>query len=89
MTNLKWIFFFPFYINHTIIGYGIQSPLANRVEKTILFNMSGHGLVDLAAYDAYFSGKLSDYALPEEEIERALKTIESLPKINAGVMRSF
>ncbi len=53
-------------------------------EKTILFNMSGHGLVDLAAYDAYFSGKLSDYALPEEEIERALKTIESLPKINAG-----
>ena len=39
MTNLKWIFFFPLGINHTIIGYGIQSPLANRVEKTILFNI--------------------------------------------------
>ena len=50
-------------------------------EKTILFNWSGHGLVDLAAYDAYLSGKLQRYELPEEEIERALKAIENLPKI--------
>lgn len=49
-------------------------------EKTILFNWSGHGLVDLTAYDAYLSGKLSNYALPEEEIERALKAIEAFPK---------
>jgi len=49
-------------------------------EKTILVNWSGHGLIDLAAYDAYLSGKLTDYALPEEEIERALKAIEGLPK---------
>ncbi|MEW5725627.1 MAG: TrpB-like pyridoxal phosphate-dependent enzyme [Thermodesulfobacteriota bacterium] len=49
-------------------------------EKTILVNWSGHGLVDLAAYDAYFAGKLTDYALPEEEIERALKAIATLPK---------
>ena len=49
-------------------------------EKTILFNFSGHGLVDMAAYDAYLSGKLSDHALPEEEIKRALKAIENLPK---------
>jgi len=49
-------------------------------EKTILFNWSGHGLVDLAAYEAYFRGKLQDHPLPEEEIERALKAIENLPK---------
>jgi tryptophan synthase beta chain len=49
--------------------------------KTILFNWSGHGLVDLAAYDAYLSGKLTRYELPEEEIERALKALEGLPKI--------
>ncbi|MFH1135698.1 MAG: TrpB-like pyridoxal phosphate-dependent enzyme [Pseudomonadota bacterium] len=49
-------------------------------EKTILFNWSGHGLVDLAAYDAYFSGKLTDYVLPEEEIARALKVIADYPK---------
>jgi tryptophan synthase beta chain len=50
-------------------------------EKTILFNWSGHGLVDLAAYDAYLSEKLTPYALPAEEIERALKAIENLPKL--------
>jgi tryptophan synthase beta chain len=49
--------------------------------KTILFNWSGHGLVDLAAYDAYLSGKLTRYELPEEEIVRALKALEGMPKI--------
>jgi tryptophan synthase beta chain len=49
-------------------------------EKVILFNWSGHGLVDLAAYAAYLEGKLQDYELPTEEIERALQDISSLPK---------
>jgi tryptophan synthase beta chain len=51
-------------------------------EKVILFNWSGHGLVDMAAYEAFLSGKLADHELPEAEIERALKEIESLPKPN-------
>ncbi|MBI5500588.1 MAG: TrpB-like pyridoxal phosphate-dependent enzyme, partial [Deltaproteobacteria bacterium] len=50
-------------------------------QKTIFFNWSGHGLVDLAAYDAYLTGKLKPYSLPEEEIQRALKAIEKLPKV--------
>jgi tryptophan synthase beta chain len=49
-------------------------------EKVILFNWSGHGLVDMAAYEDYLAGKLSDYALPEEEIHRALEDIAPLPK---------
>lgn len=49
-------------------------------EKTILFNWSGHGLVDLAAYDSYFQGKLSDHELPQEQIDAALKDLEPLPK---------
>jgi len=49
-------------------------------EKVILFNWSGHGLVDMTAYEAYLTGKLSDYALPEEEIHRALEDIAPLPK---------
>ena len=49
-------------------------------EKVILFNWSGHGLVDMAAYEAYLSGKLADHALAEDEIQRALKEIEPLPK---------
>jgi tryptophan synthase beta chain len=49
-------------------------------EKVILFNWSGHGLVDMAAYEAYIRGKLADHALPSEEIHRALSDIEPLPK---------
>ena len=29
------------------------------VERVILFNLSGHGLIDLAAYDRYFAGELN------------------------------
>jgi tryptophan synthase beta chain len=34
----------------------------------------------MAAYESFLSGKLSDHALPDEEIQRALKDIEPLPK---------
>jgi len=49
-------------------------------EKVILFNWSGHGIVDLAAYDAFISGKLEDYVLPDEEIQRLIKDLEKFPK---------
>jgi tryptophan synthase beta chain len=49
-------------------------------EKVILFNWSGHGLMDLTGYDAYMSGRLTDYALPQEMIEANLKELEGLPK---------
>ncbi|NQT91685.1 MAG: TrpB-like pyridoxal phosphate-dependent enzyme [Lentisphaerae bacterium] len=49
-------------------------------EKVILFNWSGHGLMDLTGYEAYFDGKLSDYALPEEALMRSLVSMEGLPK---------
>ncbi len=47
--------------------------------KTILFNLSGHGLLDLSSYDKYFSGELHNYEYPEEAVEEAKK---SLPKID-------
>ncbi len=50
-------------------------------EKTILFSWSGHGLVDLGAYDAYLAGKLQHHELPQEEIQRALDAIKGLPKL--------
>jgi tryptophan synthase beta chain len=49
-------------------------------EKVILFNWSGHGMVDLASYDAYLTGKLIPYEMPDEEIARALRAIEGFPK---------
>jgi tryptophan synthase beta chain len=48
-------------------------------ERTILFNLSGHGHFDMAAYDNYFAGELADVALDEDEMERALQAIEGLP----------
>ncbi len=48
-------------------------------QETILFNLCGHGNFDMAAYDAYLAGKLEDFSLPQEEIERALRDIEGLP----------
>jgi tryptophan synthase beta chain len=36
--------------------------------------------MDLTGYDAYLSGKLTDYELPDEEMSKYLKDIESLPK---------
>jgi tryptophan synthase beta chain len=48
--------------------------------KTILVNWSGHGLVDLMAYNAYFEGKLFDYAMPDDEIQQALLALENFPK---------
>ncbi|MDT8392091.1 MAG: TrpB-like pyridoxal phosphate-dependent enzyme [Lentisphaeria bacterium] len=49
-------------------------------EKTILIGWSGHGLMDLTGYDAYLSGKLSNYDYPEEDINRALETLKNYPK---------
>ncbi|HEY8497121.1 MAG TPA: TrpB-like pyridoxal phosphate-dependent enzyme [Limnochordales bacterium] len=46
--------------------------------RTILFGLSGHGHFDLAAYDAYLSGQLEDYELPDEIIQRALA---ELPRV--------
>lgn len=37
-------------------------------EKVILFNLSGHGLIDMGSYDKYFSGDLRNYELSDDEI---------------------
>ena len=47
-------------------------------EKVILFNLSGHGLIDMTAYDQYLAGNLTNYNLPEEEIEKSLADADSL-----------
>ncbi len=49
-------------------------------EKVILFNWSGHGLMDLMGYEAYMDGRLKDYALPEEELMKSIESLEGLPK---------
>jgi tryptophan synthase beta chain len=67
---------------HAIHGTILSAQRADEEgkSKTILFNLSGHGHFDMAAYDSYFDGKLVDIEFDEAEMERALKAIESLPK---------
>ena len=49
-------------------------------EKVILFNFSGHGLIDLGAYEEFLGGNLVDYEFPAKEIEEAEKVLEQYPK---------
>ena len=46
-------------------------------QRTILFNLSGHGHFDMQCYIAYHSGKLENYEYPEEEIAMALAGLPS------------
>ena len=50
------------------------------VERVILFNLSGHGLMDLNGYDRYFRGELMNYPLPEEEMARSIASLGKYPK---------
>lgn len=46
--------------------------------KVILFNLSGHGLIDMTAYDQYISGDLQNYEIPGSEIETNVSKLEKL-----------
>ena len=66
--------------SHAIRGAIDEALLAKEEgkEKVILFNLSGHGHVDMAAYDAYFNKELQDYEYPEAAIAESLS---HLPKV--------
>ncbi len=60
--------------SHAIRG-AIEEALRAKEEgkeKVILFNLSGHGHVDMAAYDAFFAGKLEDFEYPAEKVKESL-----------------
>ena len=43
-----------------MVSWKRRFALVKRERKVILFNLSGHGLLDLNAYENYLSGKLKD-----------------------------
>ncbi|MBD3245751.1 MAG: TrpB-like pyridoxal phosphate-dependent enzyme [Candidatus Omnitrophica bacterium] len=43
--------------------------------KTIVFNLSGHGFLDLSSYDKFLKGELKDFAYPVSKIKKALKEV--------------
>ncbi|MDH6341508.1 tryptophan synthase beta chain [Parabacteroides sp. PFB2-12] len=46
--------------------------------RTILFNLSGHGLIDMAAYDQFIAGDLTNYELTDEELNKSISRLEPI-----------
>ncbi len=63
---------------HAIRGAIIEATQDLNDPKTILFNFSGHGLIDMGSYDKYYNGELHDYDYPKEEIEKSLANLPNL-----------
>lgn len=66
--------------NHAIaqvIREANQAKLEGK-QKTILFNLCGHGFVDMQAYADYFDGKLSNHEFTEAELFGSLPEIDAL-----------
>jgi tryptophan synthase beta chain len=68
--------------NHALAAVVDEAKKAREEgrEKVILFNWSGHGLIDLGSYDKYFSNELQDYDFPEEEQAKFTRILEKYPK---------
>lgn len=66
--------------SHAIAAAIREAKKANEegTAPVILFNLSGHGLIDMAAYDSYLSGDLTNYHVSDEIIE---KNTENLKKV--------
>jgi len=62
-----------------VIDEALKAKKEGR-KKIILFNYSGHGLMDLAGYEKFLSGKLKEYHLSEEELKASLGAIKDFPK---------
>ncbi|MCD6395730.1 MAG: TrpB-like pyridoxal phosphate-dependent enzyme [Planctomycetes bacterium] len=67
--------------SHAIAGAIQEAKKAKEEgkEKVILFSYSGHGLMDLTGYDAFLSGKLTKYSLPDEELEKTEVCLKDFP----------
>jgi tryptophan synthase beta chain len=68
--------------NHAIACVLEEAKKAKEMgkERVILFNFSGHGIIDLSAYDSYMGKRLEDYVLSQEEINVLLKDLERFPR---------
>ena len=63
------------------IAVAIREALKVKEEgtaKTILFNLSGHGFIDMSAYDQYFAGNLQDHEVTDVEIKESLAQLEKV-----------
>lgn len=68
--------------NHALAAVIAEAKKAKEEgkEKVILFNWSGHGLIDLGAYEKYLANELKSFTLSDEEIAASEKVFENFPK---------
>ena len=70
------------------IRVAIDEALMCREEgrsRTILFGLSGHGYLDLSAYDHYLGGTLQDDALDDQTLQSSLASIPAVASATAIV----
>ena len=68
--------------NHAIVQVIEEAKKAKETgeKKVILFNLSGHGLLDLGAYEKYYGNELENYDLSDDDLKEAEKVFEDFPK---------
>jgi tryptophan synthase beta chain len=59
----------------------VERAREEGVEKTILFNLCGHGHFDMPAYADFLSGNMTDLDVDEAELARATQALAALPGI--------
>ena len=66
-------------------GHAIAATIREAIKckesgeaKVLLFNLSGHGLIDMTAYESYLNGDLQNYSISDQEISNSLKDV---PKV--------
>lgn len=66
--------------SHAIAAAIREAKKANEegTAPVILFNLSGHGLIDMSAYDQYLAGDLANYEVPESEIKINTENLDKL-----------
>ena len=66
--------------SHAIAAAIREAKMAKEAgeSKVILFNLSGHGLIDMASYDMYLSGDLANYEVTDEMVRENTKDLEKL-----------
>jgi tryptophan synthase beta chain len=65
---------------HAVASAMLEAEKAKETgeEKVIVFNLSGHGHFDMAAYTEFLSGDMVDYEYPQERIEAAMEKIPAV-----------
>ncbi|HJX33837.1 MAG TPA: TrpB-like pyridoxal phosphate-dependent enzyme [Desulfatiglandales bacterium] len=75
--------------NHAIAQVVEEAKKAKKEgkKKVILFNYSGHGLLDLGSYEKYFANELENFELTDKELKESEKVFEKFPK--PAILKSY